>query len=146
MCLVAKPPLMKSQLVQSSPIGAERAPGNATATPSDLQEMIRRRFHNGVAISILAAVYFCAGVLGLSLAFVNASVSAVWPPTGLALAALLLWGFRLWPGVFVGAFLVNITTQGSVSTTLGIATGNTLEAVLGAWLVGRFAGGLKVFD
>jgi len=97
-------------------------------------------------IFILAGLYFCVGKFGLSLAFVNASASAVWPPTGLALAALLLRGRRLWPGVFVGAFLVNITTQGSVSTTLGIATGNTLEAVLGAWLVGRFAGGLKVFD
>ncbi|MGH7767849.1 MAG: MASE1 domain-containing protein, partial [Candidatus Binatia bacterium] len=64
----------------------------------------------------------------------------------LALAALLVWGYRLWPGIFLGAFLVNITTQGSVPTTLGIATGNTVEALLGAWLVCRFANGVNAFE
>src|ERR1051325_902776 len=93
-----------------------------------------------------AAVYFACGKLGLSLALVNPSASTVWPPTGFALAALLLWGYRLWPGVFLGAFLVNITTQGSPATSLGIATGNTLEALLGAWMIGRFARGLKAFE
>ena len=94
----------------------------------------------------LAAAYFGCGKFGLSLAYVNASASAVWPPAGLALAALLFRGQRLWPGVFLGAFLVNITTQGSTATSLGIAAGNTLEAALGAWLVSRFASGLEVFD
>ena len=89
----------------------------------------------------LAAVYFCAGKLGLLLAFVNASVSPVWPPTGIALAALLLWGYRLWPGIFLGAFLVNFTTAGTPVADLGIAAGNTLEALLGAWLVNRYANG-----
>jgi PAS domain S-box-containing protein len=98
------------------------------------------------SILALAAVYFGLGKFGLSLAFVNASASAVWPPTGMALAALLLWGCRLWPGVFLGAFLVNISTQGSAATSLGIATGNTLEALVGAWLVCRFARGLKAFE
>ena len=70
-----------------------------------------------------AIVYFCAGKLGLSLAFVNASASAVWPPTGLALAFLLWRGWRHWPGIFLGAFLVNATTQGSIAVTLGIACG-----------------------
>ncbi|HYY73020.1 MAG TPA: MASE1 domain-containing protein, partial [Candidatus Bathyarchaeia archaeon] len=94
----------------------------------------------------VVGAYFLAGKFGLSLAFFHASASAVWPPSGIALAALLLWGYRLWPGIFLGAFLVNITTQGSAATTLGIATGNTLEAVIGAWLVGRYAGGLKAFE
>ena len=98
------------------------------------------------AILALAAIYFCAGKLGLSLAHIHASTSAVWPPTGIALAALLLWGYRLWPGIFLGAFLVNITTEGSVATTFGIAAGNTLEALLGAWLVNRFANGPKAFE
>ena len=97
-------------------------------------------------ILALAAVYFCAGKLGLSWAYIHASASAVWPPTGLALAALLLWGYRLWPGIFLGAFLVNITTQGSVATTFGIAAGNTLEALLGAWAINRFANGAKAFE
>src|SRR5260221_10307513 len=90
-----------------------------------------------------AMVYFCFGKLGLLLAMVNASATAVWPPTGLALAFLLWRGRKLWPGVFIGAFIVNFTTQGSFPVTLGIATGNTLEAVIGAMCVCRFAGGLK---
>jgi integral membrane sensor domain MASE1 len=99
-----------------------------------------------IAIVALAAVYFGAGKLGLTWAYIHTSTSAVWPPTGIALAALLLWGYRLWPGIFLGAFLVNITTQGSLVTTLGIAAGNTLEALVGAWAVVRFANGAKAFE
>ncbi len=94
----------------------------------------------------LAAVYVGCGKFGLSLAFVNASASAVWPPTGIALAALLVRGYRLWPAVFLGAFLVNLTTQGSLATTLGIAGGNTCEALVGAWLVCRFANGCQALE
>ena len=57
-----------------------------------------------------------------------------------------MWGYRLWPGIFLGAFLVNITTQGTLLTSLGIATGNTLEALLGAWLVNQFANGRHAFE
>jgi PAS domain S-box-containing protein len=95
---------------------------------------------------LLVGAYFVAGKLGLMLAFLHVSASPVWPPTGIALAALLLFGIRFWPAIFVGAFLVNITTAGSVTTSLGIATGNTLEGVLGAALVTRFANGLNAFD
>ncbi len=97
-------------------------------------------------ILALAAVYFAAGKLGLKLAFLHRSASPVWPPTGIALAALLVFGYRLWPGVWIGAFLVNITTAGSVLTSIGIAAGNSLEAVFGAWLVDRFANGRRAFD
>jgi hypothetical protein len=76
-----------------------------------------------------AIVYFCFGKLGLSLAIVNASATAVWPPTGLALAFLLWRGRNRWIAVFLGAFMVNVTTQGSLPVTIGIAAGNTLEAV-----------------
>ncbi len=94
----------------------------------------------------LTLVYFIAGKLGLALAFVHPSATAVWPPSGIALAALLLLGHRVWPAVFLGAFLVNLTTAGTAVTSLGIAAGNTAEGLLGAWLVNRFAGGLGVFD
>src|SRR5437870_8108924 len=94
----------------------------------------------------LAAIYLLAGKLGLLLAFVHPSATAVWPPTGITLAAFLLLGYRVWPGVFLGAFLVNITTAGSVGTSGGIAAGNTLEGLCGAYLVNRFAGGRNVFD
>src|SRR5204863_4281683 len=95
---------------------------------------------------ILAIIYFIAGKLGLMLASLHASASPVWPSAGIALAALVLLGYRAWPAIFVGAFLVNVTTAGNVATSLAIATGNTLEALVGVWLVNRFAGGTNVFD
>src|SRR5213596_2177285 len=108
--------------------------------------MQSRRFPGLPVIGILTVVYFIAGKLGLMLASLHASASPVWPPAGIALAALLLLGYRAWPAIFVGAFLVNVTTAGNVATSLAIASGNTLEAVCGAWLVNRFAGGTTVFD
>jgi diguanylate cyclase (GGDEF)-like protein len=109
--------------------------------------MSRSRFYENAAINVvLAAVYFAAAKFGLRLAFVNASVTAVWPSTGIALAALLLLGYRVWPGIFIGAFLANLTTAGSFATSIGIAAGNTLEGVAGCYLVERFAGGRAAFD
>ncbi len=99
-----------------------------------------------LTIAGLAAVYYATGKLGLSLALVHPSASAVWPPSGIALAALLLFGYRVWPGVFLGAFLVNVTTAGTIVTSLGVATGNTLEGVIGAWLVNRYCGGRRAFE
>jgi integral membrane sensor domain MASE1 len=99
-----------------------------------------------VTVAVLAAVYLIAAKLGLKLAFVHASATAVWPPTGIALAAFLVFGYRVWPGIFAGAYLANITTAGTVATSLGIATGNTLEGLTGAYLVNRFAGGTHAFE
>ncbi len=90
-------------------------------------------------VGVLAAVYFAAGTLGLSMAIMHGSVSLVWPPTGIALGALLLLGFRLWPGVALGAFLVNALTDVPLATAAGIAVGNTLEALSGAYLLHRLA-------
>jgi len=95
---------------------------------------------------VIAGVYFVAGKVGLTLASVHPSATTVWPPTGIALAATLLLGYRVWPALFAGAFLVNVTTAGSAWTSLGIASGNTLEALLGGWLVTRFANGCQAFD
>src|SRR5438874_10942198 len=103
--------------------------------------MQSRRFSGLPLIGILSVIYFIAGKLGLLLASLHASASPVWPPAGIALAALLLLGYRAWPALFVGAFLVNVTTAGNVATAFGIATGQTLEALVGAWLGKRFAGG-----
>jgi diguanylate cyclase (GGDEF)-like protein len=97
--------------------------------------------HRLALISILTAVYFVAGKMSLTLALVNPSVSAVWPCSGIALAALLLFGYDLWPGILLGAFFVNLTTAGTPTMSAGIALGNTLEALTGAFLVFRFAGG-----
>ena len=94
----------------------------------------------------LAAVYVIAGKLGLRLAIANPSATAVWAPTGIALAACLLLGRWVWPAIFAGALIVNITTAGGFLVSLGIATGNTLEAWLGAWLLERYGRGLETFD
>src|SRR5688572_19716753 len=96
--------------------------------------------------ALLLIVYFAAGKFGLAFfALIHPSASAVWLPTGIALAALLLGGLRLVPAVFVGAFLVNVTTAGSIPSSLGVALGNTLESVLAVTLVERFAGGRHAF-
>src|SRR5271170_1432939 len=87
----------------------------------------------------VVAIYFAAGKFGLSFASFNPSSSPVWPPAGIAFTALMLAGLRIWPAVFVGAFLVDITTAGAVLASLGVASGNTLEAVVGAYLTVRCA-------
>jgi diguanylate cyclase (GGDEF)-like protein/PAS domain S-box-containing protein len=97
-------------------------------------------------IAASALVYFVAGKLGLMLALVNPSATAVWPPTGIALAAFLVLGYRVWPAILLGAFFVNVTTAGSIATSIGIAVGNTLEGFVGAYLVNRFANGRRAFD
>ena len=103
-------------------------------------------FKNLAIVAILVVVYFVAGKLGLRLAYVNASATAVWPCTGIAVAALLLYGYRVWPGILVGAFMVNLTTMGTVETSAGIAIGNTLEGLAGCYLVTRFAHGKEAFS
>src|SRR5437899_10822263 len=109
--------------------------------------MVRPRFLGNVPpLVALAAVYFAAGKLGLKLAFVNARAVAVGPCTGMALAAFLLLGYRVWPAILAGAFLVNLTTAGSVVTSLAIAVGNTLEGLIGCYLVTRFAAGKQAFQ
>lgn len=105
-----------------------------------------RSVRNLAAAAAVGVAYFAAGKLGLRLAIVNPSATGVWPPSGIALAAFLVFGYRVWPAIFLGAFLVNLTTAGTVGTSLGIALGNTLEGVVGAYLVSRFASGREVFD
>jgi diguanylate cyclase (GGDEF)-like protein/PAS domain S-box-containing protein len=109
--------------------------------------MVRPRFlRDAAALAVLAATYFIAGKLGLKLALVHASATAVWPCTGIALAAFLLLGSRVWPAIWLGAFALNLTTAGSVVTSLAIATGNTLEGISGAYLVNRYAHGQNPFQ
>ncbi len=103
------------------------------------------RWRRYLLLAALAFIYFLAGKLGLHFAFVHVSATPVWPPTGIALGALLLFGRQIWPAILVGAFLVNITT-GSLASSLGIAVGNTLEAVVGALLIEGYAEGARAFE
>ncbi|HKC39896.1 MAG TPA: MASE1 domain-containing protein [Gemmatimonadales bacterium] len=114
-------------------------------TTSSVMQAPHRLWRTSAKLAGLAVIYFAAAKLGLSLAFVNPSATAVWPPTGIALAAFLILGPRVWPAIFVAAFLANLTTAGSVVTSIGIAAGNTLEGLVGAYLVQRFAAGRQAF-
>ena len=93
----------------------------------------------------LAVVYFAAAKAGLSFALINENASAVWAPTGIAIAALLILGPRLWPGIAAGAFVANVTNSGDVPFSLVIATGNTLEALAAWYAVDRWATGAAAF-
>jgi len=91
----------------------------------------------GVVVG-LSAAYYVAARVGLSVATVERSVTLVWPPTGIALAALFLLGRRHWPAIMLGAFAVNALTPGVPAlAALGMAAGNTLEAVAGATVLHR---------
>jgi PAS domain S-box-containing protein len=94
----------------------------------------------------LLALYVITAKIGLSLAFVHPSAAAVWAPSGIALAALLILGYRVAVVIFFAAILANVSTYGSVVSSVGIALGNTCEAALGAYLVNRFAHGRSVLD
>lgn len=91
-------------------------------------------------ILVLAVVYFCTAKASLLLAIPPGYATAVWPPSGIALAAMLLFGKRIWPGIWIGAAAVNFSVQGAPLLAIMIATGNTLEAVVGALLMRRYIG------
>src|SRR6202795_1011713 len=98
-------------------------------------------------ILVVAGLYFLAAKLGLSLAVLNASVSPVWPPTGVAIALVLWLGYRAAPGVLLGALLANyLLTDVSLATAAGISIGNMLEATTAVYLARRFVGSGSPFN
>jgi PAS domain S-box-containing protein len=99
--------------------------------------MKRKSIPSIVLSLIVAVVYFAGAELGLSLAALHTNVTPVWPPTGVAIASLLIFGRRVWPGIFAGALAANLMTEIPVLSSFGIATGNTLEALVAHWLLQR---------
>ena len=93
------------------------------------------------SITLLVVAYVITAKLGLLLASVHGHVTPAWIPSGIALAALLLGGARLWPGILLGAWLANLDASLEPQLRLLIAVGNTLEALAGVWLMRRFAAG-----
>jgi len=91
-------------------------------------------------VGVLSVLYVATARVGLALDAVGGVAAPIWPPSGLALAALVLYGPRLWPGIAVGAFLVNLLVGAPVLVAGGIAVGNTLEALVGAVLLARVVG------
>jgi sigma-B regulation protein RsbU (phosphoserine phosphatase) len=92
------------------------------------------------ATLVLAGLYFLGGRIGLAVPFTSGNVSPVWPPAGIALAGILLFGYRVWPAVAIGAFLVNFLSPIPHYAAIGIAAGNTAGPLVGAWLLQRIPG------
>jgi signal transduction histidine kinase len=99
-----------------------------------------------VAVIALATIYLVSARIGLTIDAVAGFATLVWPATGIALAALVSFGYRLWPGVFIGAFVANVLTGAPPLVALGIAAGNTLEAVAGTWMLRRVPGFRPALD
>jgi integral membrane sensor domain MASE1 len=99
-----------------------------------------RRLPLAAQVGLLAIVYFVAAKLSLGLAIPPGYATAVWPPSGVAVAAVLMLGNRVWPGVWLGAAAVNFTINSSAFAAVAIGTGNTLEALAAAILIRRFVG------
>lgn len=113
-----------------------------TDRPWYLQCFVASEYLSGryvVTIAIVATIYFIAAKFGLSLAFSTKQVTALWPPTGIALAAVLVFGYRIWPSICISAFAINYLIGGSMPVAAGIALGNVLAPVLASYLILRFA-------
>src|SRR3954452_25369750 len=98
-----------------------------------------------VAIALVAVAYYVAGRIGLRLAYLNGAVAALWPPAGVGLAVLFLYGLRLWPGIVIGdLWLGDYSTP--PATVAGQTVGNTLALVLAVVLLRRLTGGRGELD
>ena len=97
-----------------------------------------RRLRFLAQVALLAVVYLSAARFGLLLSFMLGHNTLVWPPTGIALAALLLCGSQLWPGIALGAFLASISTGVPPAVACGVSAGNTVEALCAVFLLHRF--------
>jgi PAS domain S-box-containing protein len=105
-------------------------PTHRPETPRDSRRLILIGLVTG-------AVYVLTARLGFRVAFTAEQITTVWAPTGIAIAALMLWGRSLWPAIWLAAFVVNLDTQAPWWAAAGIASGNTLEAVAAVWALRR---------
>lgn len=110
-----------------------------------MKSLLPIAFHNPkstaaylLKILALAMIYHLAARVGLEMAYVQINISPVWPPTGIALAALLIFGYSLWPGISLGVLLGSLFTGADFPIAVGMTLGNTLEALAGAYLLKRF--------
>lgn len=83
-------------------------------------------------------LYYVTAKIGLEFDPISGFATLFWLPTGISLALMLLWGYKFWPGIALGAFLANLTADAPLFVAIGIAVGNTLEAFVGAYLLKRF--------
>ena len=107
---------------------------------------VRSMVKSPIELIAVGLAYFVLAKAGLALASINPSATPIWPPTGLALAVAILWGYRAWPAIFLAALIANITILGSIYVSSAIALGNTFEWVVGGYLVHRWSKGPATFD
>jgi signal transduction histidine kinase/integral membrane sensor domain MASE1 len=122
-----------------------------TSTVSDrhpiaLRTSFRRGLNYIAGLIGIGLTYFVLAKIGLALALIHPSASTIWPPTGFALAAIVLWGYRAWPAIFLAAIIANATAAGSIGTAISIATGNSLEALVGGVLINVWSNGRDTFS
>jgi diguanylate cyclase (GGDEF)-like protein/PAS domain S-box-containing protein len=86
---------------------------------------------------LVALAYFVSGRLGLAIPYIGSHITLIWLPTGIAVAALMRWGYRCWPGVFLGALIANFSIDASPLLDCCIALGDTLAPLLVVWLMRR---------
>src|SRR5271154_2461130 len=95
---------------------------------------------------LVIAGIFLAGQVGLRITDLHPPVSPVWPPTGVAFAALILLGYRIWPEILIASFLVCESAPTPLKASIAISIGETVSVVVGAYLINKFARGIKAFD
>ena len=91
-------------------------------------------------VALAAGAYYLAGRIGLELAYLDGAVAALWPPAGLGLAVLFLFGLRLWPAIVIGDLLLGDYST-PMGTVLAQTVGNTVAIVTAAWLLRRYTHG-----
>ncbi len=128
-------PTTLSMGIPEDPAGTGRRFSPSIPSGDDLARLA------GVCVAYIALAF-----VGLQLASIHPSATPIWPPTGLAIAAILLWGYRVAPAIFIAALLVSQLTAGSVSTSVAIACGNTFEAVTAVYLIRHLIGHGNIFE
>jgi signal transduction histidine kinase len=126
--MVKRGKLLSRRLFRLHPVAMPHA-------AKDLKTIVKSVLKYVLQVVIVSGTYFAAGRLGLATPFTSGNVSPVWPASGIALAAILLWGYRVSPGIAVGAFLVNFWSPIPHAAAVGLAVGNTLAAITGAFLL-----------
>ena len=114
--------------------------------PTAPRTTLRRGLNYIAGLIGIGLTYFVLAKIGLALALIHPSASTIWPPTGFALAAIVLWGYRVWPAIFLAAMIANATAAGSIGTAISIAIGNSLEALVGAALINVWSNGRDTFS
>jgi integral membrane sensor domain MASE1 len=113
-----------------------------SATPAISPQVTIKTYGPKLPLKIAAVfgAYFVAGKLGLSIPFTSGNVSPIWPAAGFALAAVLLGGYKIWPGIALGALAVNFFSPVHPVSAVGIAFGNASSALFGGYLSRRLGG------